>query len=353
MDVTLLEKFENEIKSIRNYVTHIEQINEIVSSDITGVDSESTFNLITKFTLHFHAFRTQKRVFEYKSIIISLYGLIERYSEIWISNYLEYLAKLVGDYSKIDESIREHHFGSSIRLLTIMSSKDYSKYSGLTKEGILNRLNLCLTSPINFEFNPEAFVINNGNLKHAKIVELFKGINIDLNRGLKNNVFFKNFLATTLNSNIDSLPNDVLYQILDDVVERRNIISHGSEEITDILDLNILTEYITFVENYCTSLFNVLLHEFCKEECRWSFSQVFNLHGIWHHSIIGFDLVNSEIKKGEYIIVEHEGWFTRTKIIGIQVNHIEVSGVRSRLSIAVAIKVSLYLTNRAKIYLRK
>jgi hypothetical protein len=353
MNLTLLEKFENEIKSIRNYVVHIEQINEIVSSDITGLESESTLDLITKFTSHFHAFRTQKRVFEYKSIIISLYGLVERYSEIWISNYVESLAKLVGDYTKIGESIREHHFGSSIRLITIIGSKDFSKYSRLTKEGVLNRLNSCLTSPRNFEFNPEAFVINNGNLKHTKIVELFKGIDIDLNGGLKSNVFLKNFFATTFNYNIDNLSNDVLYQTLDEVVERRNVISHGSEEITDILDLNILAEHISFVEVYCTSLFNVLLHEFCKKECQWSFSQVSNLHGIWQHSIIGFDLVDSEIKKGEYIIVEQEGWFTRTKIIGIQVNHVEVSGVRSQLSIAVAIKVSLYLTHRAKIYLRK
>ncbi|MCP4345072.1 MAG: hypothetical protein GY795_06045 [Desulfobacterales bacterium] len=136
---------------------------------------------------HYRTFGTDKKVFEYKAIIISLYGLLEKYVEVWIKEYLDTLSDIISEYNEIDEKIREKHFELSLKLISAITSRESAKYQHLSKEDVLKKLNDCIVNPSAYKINTEAFVLLSGNLKHNKIAELFKKINVDLNKGLKIN----------------------------------------------------------------------------------------------------------------------------------------------------------------------
>lgn len=75
------EKFENDIASIREYIKHINLINEVAKNN-----RESHNKSLMEFNTHLSAFRSHKKIFEYKSIVISLYGILELMFTPWKSS---------------------------------------------------------------------------------------------------------------------------------------------------------------------------------------------------------------------------------------------------------------------------
>ena len=66
--MSLFEKFENDIASIREYIKHINFINEVAKNN-----RETRDKSLKEFNTHLSHFRSHKKIFEYKSIVISLY----------------------------------------------------------------------------------------------------------------------------------------------------------------------------------------------------------------------------------------------------------------------------------------
>lgn len=110
MNITSLERFKTEVNQIREYLKHIQYVNDVVGSTILEEDNEQIKALLNRLKEHDRSFRTDKRIFEYKAAIISLYGLLEKYIETWIKEYLDSLSKLVPNYNELDEKIRNNHF---------------------------------------------------------------------------------------------------------------------------------------------------------------------------------------------------------------------------------------------------
>ena len=80
-----------EINQILEYIKHIQCVNDVAGYIALETDSEQ----IKALKKHHRVFGTDKRVFEYKAIIISLYGILEKYIELWIKEYLDILSDIV------------------------------------------------------------------------------------------------------------------------------------------------------------------------------------------------------------------------------------------------------------------
>ncbi|MTJ49526.1 MAE_28990/MAE_18760 family HEPN-like nuclease [Dolichospermum sp. UHCC 0259] len=320
MNIQSLENFKKEVNQIREYLKHIQYVNDVAAYHVQNNDNEQIKNLLNTLNSHYRGFRTDKRIFEYKASIISLYGLLEKYVELWIKEYLDSLSNVVPEYNKIDQKIRDNHFELSLKLINTITSRETAKYQHLTKEEVLKKLNECIVNPSNYQINTEAFVLLSGNLKHNKIVELFKYLTLDLNNELSKNEDLNNEIGLDKNT-ISQTSKDDLYNKINDLVERRNQIAHGSE-VLDILGISALEPYIQFLEKYCQAIFQTLFEQVIKEESRHTFQKIENVINTYGNKVLAFEIENYTIKVGDMLIVEtKEGQFYKKPILTIQLKN--------------------------------
>ena len=323
MNIESLENFTREINQIREYLKHIQYVNDVAAYAILETDNEQIRNLLNTLKEHDRSFRTDKRIFEYKASIISLYGLLEKYVELWIKEYLNSLSNVVPEYNKIDQKIRDNHFELSLKLINTITTRETAKYQHLTKEEVLKKLNDCIVNPTKYQINTDAFVLLSGNLKHNKIVELFNKLNLDLNDELLKNEELKNEIGLNQNT-ISRIEKDILYNKINDLVERRNQIAHGSEEVDDILSISELEPYIQFLDKYCQAIFQTLFEELIKQESIHIFQKIENVINTYGNKVLAFELENYTIKVGDMLIVEtKEGRFYKKPILTIELNRKE------------------------------
>ncbi|MFN7415524.1 MAG: MAE_28990/MAE_18760 family HEPN-like nuclease [Dolichospermum sp.] len=321
MNIESLENFTREINQIREYLKHIQYVNDVSAYAVLETDNEQIRNLLNTLKEHDRSFRTDKRIFEYKASIISLYGLLEKYVELWIKEYLDSLSNVVPEYNKIDQKIRDNHFELSLKLINTITSRETAKYQHLTKEEVLKKLNDCIVNPTKYQINTDAFVLLSGNLKHNKIVELFNKLNLDLNDELLKNEELKNEIGLNQNT-ISRIEKDILYNKINDLVERRNQIAHGSEEVDDILSISELEPYIQFLDKYCQAIFQTLFEELIKQESIHIFEKIENVINTYGNKVLAFELENYTIKVGDMLIVEtKEGQFYKKPILTIQLKN--------------------------------
>jgi len=323
MNIQSLENFTREVNQIREYLKHIQYVNDVSAYAVLETDNEQIRNLLNTLKEHDRSFRTDKRIFEYKASIISLYGLLEKYVELWIKEYLDSLSNVVPEYNKIDQKIRDNHFELSLKLINTITSRETAKYQHFTKEEVLKKLNDCIVNPTKYQINTDAFVLLSGNLKHNKIVELFNKLNLDLNDELLKNEELKNEIGLNQNT-ISRIEKDILYNKINDLVERRNQIAHGSEEVDDILSISELEPYIQFLDKYCQAIFQTLFEELIKQESIHIFQKIENVINTYGNKVLAFELENYTIKVGDMLIVEtKEGRFYKKPILTIELNRKE------------------------------
>ena len=343
MNITSLKRFKAEVNQIREYLKYIQYVNDVVGYPVLAEDNEQIQALLNRLQKHDQSFRTDKRVFEYKAAIISLYGLLEQYVETWIKEYLDSLSRLVPEYNQIDKKIRNNHFELSLQLINILITRESVKYQHLTKEEVLRKLNHCLVTLTDYEINTEAFVLSCGNLKHNKIVDLFKLLNVDLNSELIKNENLNREIGLPPNQ-ISKTEKDILYNKINDLVERRNQIAHGSETL-EILGISGLEPYIQFLEVYCQTIFETLFEKFIKQESIHSFQKIEKVLNIFRSQILAFEIDNYTIKVGDMLIVEtSEGRFYKKPILDIQLNNI----THQKLTLSEKTNISVCVDHKIK-----
>lgn len=174
MNVSSLENFKKEVNQIREYMKHIRYVNDVADYIVLETDNQQIKSLLNTLKEHYRAFGTDKKIFEYKATIISLYGLLEKFIEVWIKEYLDTLSNTISDYNDIDKTIRDKHFELSLKLISTITSRESAKYQHLSKEEVLKKLNDCIVKPSAYKINTEAFVLLSGNLKHIGLTQLKK-----------------------------------------------------------------------------------------------------------------------------------------------------------------------------------
>jgi len=308
-----IEIFIDDINNIRMYIKYIELVNKIEINNRVSDDE-----LLIKFREHLHTYGVSKKLFEYKAITISLYGILEKHIGLWISEYIEQLPKIVLNYNDLTEKFRKDHFNLSVKLISLICENKYSKYENIKKEDVLARLNSCIDNPHSYELNGDAFYLHSGNLKHSKIVEAFNYLDIKLTARLKVvGRRTEGFLCGS-GENVSNR-GDELFKMIDDLVVRRNEIAHG-ENIDNILNISEFGDYVDFLEGYGKSIFQTLVEKNNEYEANHLYKKIDNVKGIHQAgSILCFEVENNEINKGDYIIMQiQDGSFFKKEILEIQ-----------------------------------
>ncbi|WIH25860.1 MAE_28990/MAE_18760 family HEPN-like nuclease [Photobacterium damselae] len=306
-----LTNFKNEIENIREYIKYINLVNSI--------DNKSEVPSVTELYDYLCKFSIQKKVFEYKSIVMSIYGILEKYISIWIKEHTETISNFNIEYDKLPEKFQESHFSLSISLISNIIDGKNSKYESLNKEKVLNTLNECILKS-NYKLNSEAFFPTSGNLKHVKVVEAFKPFGINTTKSLKGNLTFREYLENKYGSNIANRGNE-LFNIIDDIVIRRNDVAHG-EDIDDIFNVESFYDYLEYLENYGTAIFESIIQKEIEYECDYFYERLSVVHGVFcKGSVLCFAVENNELNVGDFIICKNsDSHFIKNKIMEIRID---------------------------------
>lgn len=308
-----LDLFTKDINDIREYMKYVNLVNniEISTSDLSNI-------ALVELRDHLHSFGVSKKIFEYKSITISLYGILEKHIGIWIKEYITQLPKIITSYNDLPEKFREDHFNLSMKLIGLISEKRHTKYEGMRKEDILAKLNSCIEKPSHFQLNSDAFYLRSGNLKHVRIAEALSCLDIDLNYNLKVIGQRPEGFLYDRAPNIRNKGNE-LFRLIDDIVSRRNDIAHG-EDVDNIISISEFSELVDFLEGYGRAVFQTLIEKLNELETMESYGKIDNVIDIFRGgSVLCFEIENNEICVGDYIIVNLvNGGFIKKEILGIQ-----------------------------------
>ncbi len=347
MSVISLDDFKTDIASIREYIKHIDLVNGIAKDNRDSKDKT-----LTEFCSHLSRFRTYKKIFEYKSIVISLYGILEKHINIWIREHTETIPRLILRYDELPEIIRENNFSFSIRLISLISENRFAKYEDLNKEDILAKLNNCLKQGGLYSLNAEAFMPFSGNLKHSKVIEAFKNLNIDLSKYLKSNKQFVDFYKTKFSKPIDNKGEEAFKQI-NEIVELRNDISHGSQ-VDTILNINEFEDYIFFLEKYGIAIFESILEKEIEYEANHIYEEVKDIINVYHKgSVLCFEIENTVISKGDFIIVKTaDDHYLKKSILEIQKDNIPYDELEVSSKVSIGVNLGSGITKKQKFYIK-
>jgi hypothetical protein len=348
MQYIFLQNFRDDINIIREYIKHINLINKIEISN-----RESNNNSLKEFREHLHNFGTKKKIFEYKAIIISLYGILEKYICIWIKEHVDNLPSIIIDYGNLPEKIRENHFNLSVSLISLIQENRSAKYEHLIKENVLINLSSCINDPLNYSLNSDSFSPISGNLKHSKIVAAFKALDIELTAKLKINNKFSAFLKNKYGDNISN-KGDELFSIVNDLVIRRNDIAHG-ENIDDILNITRFDEFLEFIEEYGKAIFSTIIEKENQYESMFLCRKINNVKGVYKKgSVLCFEIENYKIKKGDYIIVETKDMcFIKKEILEIEQDHSSFEELNIIEKTDIGINLGCGISNNQTFYIKK
>jgi RiboL-PSP-HEPN len=361
MNLAILEDFKQETKQIREYMKYIQYSNNLASYTVKETDNEEIKALLHIFQSHDRQFKTAKKIFEYKAIIISLYGILEKYVEVWIKNYLNALSVLILDYRDLNDKIKDEHLKGSLKLLNILvEGRESTKHEGLKTQELLSNLHYAIHNHTPYTFNVDAFILSSGNLKHTKIVELLSRVEINLNAGLKKNETFNQYLKEEKGiAGFTHFNPDILCDTINDLVDRRNIIAHGGLVVDSSLDNNsILQSYVTFLEKYGQAIFEIisqkLLQQTLQQETFHHFQEITIKHKVWDKKTLGCAIANYTIQKGDWLIIKNtDDFLYKTRILELQIDNITKDQFIVTSQTDIAIRVEPPIGMGFQFYLRK
>lgn len=360
MNSSTLTDFDREILQIKEYIKHVNHTDELVSLVIPITDDEGVLKnddlatLLTKVSVlqnHYtKGFGRDKRIFVYKSIIITLYGILEKYIEIWVKDYLSVLSSITS-YHTLSERFKISHFKLSMKLIELVIDGKWDKYQHLRKEDILITLHNCIQNPSSYSLNVDAFLIQSGNLKHKRICEIFKHLELDLNEYLIKNEELNNEIGIEQNK-IANTEKDILYSEINEIVIRRNIIAHGSA-IVDILDNTAIMPYVNFMEKYCKALFKALQEKLYSIELANKYFRIELVHNVWNNKIVGCRIQNYHIKTGQEVIIrKSDGSLYKTPILELEKDSVSYPELDITNKTDIAFKINLKVNTNCKFFLK-
>ncbi len=264
---TCVLKFDIGIQSLRKYISFLEQLENLSYISPNNLNSPASTFLL-QFQVSASTHRGDIRKFEYNSIIVSLYGLLENFIEDLTEEYALRLAQITPNYDDLPTALKEAHISLTAEHIK-RTAKD-GQFRNTNSRQLVANLNSCLDlNQVDYHINSPVFRYHTANFRHNNIFDFLSCAGIPYSHSaLRNNVKFKNYIQNiNQGREYSSIPEDSLFHILDDLAERRNHVAHGVE--SDLLSRNILRDdYLEYVDMFCKTLFDVTLQESLHHEIK-------------------------------------------------------------------------------------
>lgn len=196
------------------------------------------------------------RIFEYNSLVISLYGYVELFVESFLKEYLDERKKQLASFEALSRKTKEHY---RKEMLAMFNRRKSPKLVHLTDAVLAENLYQTFHKD-EPDLLPEMFFQSGGNYNFEEITNSFYALGLN---SIKSDLchypplhrYFVNQGYTE--STLSQEKNTKLYEQLDDLVSRRNEIAHGANS-GNLLEIKQIKKYKVFVYLFCSTLCNYL-----------------------------------------------------------------------------------------------
>ena len=330
------------VETIRTYITTLK---EIASVSLQHPEEYSAKALLEFVSM------PQKRSYDYSLIIITMYGVLESFIEEVLSAYLFSLCDKIKHYSNLPETLVKNHLDLSAKLIGNTSIK----YGSITKENIISNLHSCLNqSKEAYKLNIEAFTQHTANFRIDTIQECFKMVGVEnIRDSIKKSSPIINFLIQDYSrEEIGTLPDSKYFEILEELVQRRNVIAHGSK-IDDLLSLDILDQYCSYIISLMESIYLSLLEKYYEIMVSKNIAQkIGSSIKVIDNRIVCINSSNINIKIGQVLIGKNgKDVFSWGKIESIQLDGKDINEVEADKAVDIGMAVSFKAKDNFTYYL--
>lgn len=245
-----IEQLSTELREARVLIDSITPVNSALSGQ-----SDST---IQKYL-------NVRRRFDYAALVVALYASYEKFVEDIVAAYARIKAR-GKRYSELPQKLTEKHCRKSTEIVS-KRSLGKGRYVGLTEFMIINNLHQCLSNLPNYQLNDVAVVAHENNLRYHETLSLVANLGInDLCNKVRRSDALTNWFAkaSSLTGHVDSVPLETVLARLEDLVERRNQITHRGGSPDNILGPDEMRELVDFVEATCQGIFAVIVRDYIE-----------------------------------------------------------------------------------------
>ncbi|MBR0038975.1 MAG: hypothetical protein IJP71_03105 [Lachnospiraceae bacterium] len=265
----------------------------------------------------------------YNGIIISIYGNLENYIDSifyeLLKIYFKYSnkslpGKLLSKYKKYfaDNLINPQRYGLDIH----------------EKDLIRDYLNILELKYQNIE-SKELFLKHPGNLKAEKIIQLMAEFDINEPKlQILNDSVFKNFYTDIVGLDDNDFAtkkdkkSDGLFKYVDEIVDQRNYIAHGSDNYNRIKVDDITCYNVPFINCFGKTILKVLLKKSALYSEQNTYSSI-KLLKIFDKKILCLHISGIRISKNDYIVYKIKDDTYISEIIRIEINHNEIEFINN------------------------
>ena len=268
---------------------------------------------------------------QYNSIIICLYGCFEEFIDEIALEYIGIIDGLCTSYNELPQSIRDKHL---YKVGEFLSNPQRYKGYELTIDDCVKNIYMSINSSVERKLNTELIIAHSGNLKVEKICDLFKDL------GIKE-----------LKSKIEDIVSKENLNLLDELVDQRNVISHSWKVEQRLAYEKIKNETIYVLRTTGEKLKDILLDEiflFMYEKNMFeSFDKPIQ---VINNKILCINSKSSYLKKGESILLfKTDNKKVRLEILGIEINKNSIDRVEEE-NINIGIEVNKNINENGQYY---
>lgn len=284
-----LRKFIIEVAGLEEHIDRYKDTQSLLEKYMNNGDPDAT-KLLSKASVN--------DIYHYRSNVVSLYGLFEQFIEDIIKEYIKQLCRIQPIYSNLNKNLKENYPDLSFSLYRKLEwpKFNYLRSSQVT-EGLYNAINLDKSIILS-----EPFILNGGNYRYDEIKNALTRIgvtNLD-NELRKYPPLNQDFVVKYNNPAWKTVSTEFLYFDLNDLVDRRNDIAHGANQMPSIKGVDLKNVTIDFVKKFAESL-----NSFLGDNL---FDYLFQINSYYHplnvfqHIVGGFELQSITIKTNQHVL---------------------------------------------------
>lgn len=336
--ISTFHQFEERLKELISFIDSNQDINVIAGTKLPEADENDLIKALRPHLVSLQKGVTIRKVYTYTSSVILLYGLFEQYVEELVIAYLLKLEQTIPNFDDMPKKIKKSHTELSAQLLLNRQLDKYHDRCNVAE--VVHRMNLCIKKE-RFNLNTLAFIDHKSNFRIDSLNQFFASVGIPgISALVKKVPEFKSCIAKRFpEGGIDGMPDNVIFEDLNDLTWRRNRVGHGWPN--DTLSIGMMKERVEFIKFLGRSLYKVVRQKVLPYIINYRGHALPKPIAVYNNTIVCFHLENGSISNGDQIIsralnMRHlEG-----KIEELQINGIQRMEVSAPPAIDVACRVN-------------
>lgn len=299
---------------------------------------------------------TNTKQYIYAVAIVSLYGLLERLVDGIVSAFVMQLGEFGTSFRVLPEVIQKNHLPQSLALADALLKDRFRTET--THEQVIANLHSCFSGAKGYKLNGSAFALHRGNVNLVRITEMLSGVGAQhhLMRVVRTPTFLR-FLQNLEPERDIRAMNDtdlkILLEPIDDLVERRNDISHGVVQVDDIQSVGLLKDRCAFVHAYGTGLYEMLLQDTLKYAADIGAAQALGKPiAVFNNTVVCFE-AECHIAQGDQIFAVTADTLEpirHSAIVSLEFDHVAQTEIAATTPIKFGAKVEFHANDGHEYY---